>query len=101
MSGTTPKYLILLADEGFSRDGSLTMSKLIDTDYYVIYYTEGAYSDRIEMTYHIKKFSDFLSQSIKEKGWFSNYKEICEYVKGLCQTHDIEIDCEISDYLKK
>ena len=97
MSETTPKYLILLADEYFSRfsnDGCLKMSRLVETDYYVIYYTQGAYSDQVHFTYHIKKFSDFLSQSIEDKGWFDDYKGVCEYVKGLCQKHGIAIDTE-------
>ena len=56
------KHLILLSEKDFHLgwdDAYLSLSKLVETDYHVIYYKEGDYSDRMEYTYHIKVFSDF------------------------------------------
>ena len=102
------KHLILLSEKDFHLgwdDAYLSLSKLVETDYHVIYYKEGDYSDRMEYTYHIKVFSDFMHQFTEGSNsnlgayYADRYKVICEYVKGLCIEHDIKMDCLIEPFL--
>ena len=99
------KHLILLADKDFSSvfdDTYLSLSKLVETDYHVIYYTEGAYSNQIDYTYHIKVFSDFIHQFVEDyyiSIGTDRYKAICEYVRELCIEHGIKVDCFIEPFL--